>query len=870
MTAGGRLIDSCEMTSSSRVVVDEDEPLDDVEMPEFAARRVTIRTDRDFTDDFRTVDLLGRGKFGEVKRCVERSTGREFAAKFIATPRPQDRKDVEHEIDMMRRLHHRRLVQLYEAFQSDREMCLVIEIIYGGELFDRAISEDFLLTEKACVCIIRQICEGLEFIHGQNIIHLDMKPENILCLSKTGNRVKIIDFGLARLYNPDVDARVLFGTPEFMAPEVVQYEPIHFATDMWSIGVICYVLLSGLSPFMGDDDTETLGNVIRGRYSFDFSEFDHVSTDARDIISRLLVTDKRKRLTATQCLKHPWLKRISRQPSPTLQQTKMQLKRYVYRRRWKKVIHAVVSLKRMGFDITTVARSSPNNVERDKSHLSVDANTNVHLAMLNSRSVSIPKSTSTNVVDNLISGLPGRACAVEAVGKGHVTNATTDVQRLPSRITRDDVENASNMRQHYRQQKHDETLSSKLPQRLQAVAFTSAAPATSNNHFIDTQSDCHHSHGDQANSLLSANAGKNSPMENNQVTTAGGHLHPGQLQQQPLRLEKRNMQPFSCSNTIVWTDKNQQADGEQFFYHQQRQKQQEQVVGLLQSVNHPCAVRPVSTEHGRVAGDQFVNDSLKLSRHHRQGNYHSRQQQLLQPEVETPNAQPPLSRPDGANTVEKGPPIDQQLLRHRHRNQPQHQERQKDVTRHNYTSLMTTMSSADFAHTTAGDTTLPRTRVQSSRRVPPTVPPSTNFLFPTHNNPVLRTATVSDGPPVERNSVTLLRGQIDRSNFHISTLPRVKLQTTNGDVPQGRTILSIPAGRVPLLNGLSHRSQGHHPAPPGSKSSRDRFQFFSRNELAAAAAAAQVMKNSSSGSSGAAQKQNSESKTNWFRRVLFK
>lgn len=89
---------------------------------------------------------------------------------------------------------------------------------------------------------MRQICEGMEFIHKQNILHLDMKPENILCLTKTGNRIKIIDFGLARKFDPEKKLQVLFGTPEFVAPEVVNFDRIGYETDMWSIGVICYVM----------------------------------------------------------------------------------------------------------------------------------------------------------------------------------------------------------------------------------------------------------------------------------------------------------------------------------------------------------------------------------------------------------------------------------------------------------------------------------------------------------------------------------------------------------------------------------------------------------------------------------------------------
>jgi len=470
-----------------------------------------------------------------------------------------------------------------------------------------------------------------------------------------------------------------------------------------------------------------------------------------------------------------------------------------------------------------------------------------------------------------------------------VTNVTTDAQRLWSRITRADVENASEMRQH-QQQQHDEALDSKPPYCSQAITFTSVAPPSANSHSLYSQFYCHRqgndqSHHEQQNLLLFANAGEISSMENTRMIVAGDHHHhpaqqqQQQQQQQPITLEQLNTQPFSCSNTTASTERCQPADEQLFYHHHQQhqhqrrqQKNHEQVDRLqnlqLRSVNYSDAVRPVLTEKSRMADEQFGNNySLERSRHHRQRNYHNRQQQLQQ-QLGVVNVQPPLSC---SNSAEKGPTIDQQLLRHHHRHkQPlQHKERQQNASANNYNSLMTMSSSSGFAHTTVGDTTLPRTRIQSTRRGPPP-PPPTGFLPPTQSNPLLRTATVSDGPPMAGETVTLLRGQVDGNNFHISTLPRVKLHTTNGNLPQGRTILSIPARPVQPINGLAHRSQSHRPATLEPKSSRDRFQFFSRNELAAAAAAGQAMNNSSAAGSSCAQKRTAESKTNWFRRVLFK
>ncbi|KAM7344200.1 spaghetti-squash activator isoform 2-T2 [Cochliomyia hominivorax] len=154
----------------------------------------------------------------------------------------------------------------------------------------------------------------MEFIHRNNILHLDLKPENILCLTQEGNRIKIIDFGLARKFDPDKKLQILFGTPEFVAPEVVNFDSISYATDMWSVGVITYVLISGLSPFMGETDIETMANVTIAKYDFEDESFANVSPEGIDFISKLLVKDLSTRMTAAQCLKHKWLQRRPKSP----------------------------------------------------------------------------------------------------------------------------------------------------------------------------------------------------------------------------------------------------------------------------------------------------------------------------------------------------------------------------------------------------------------------------------------------------------------------------------------------------------------------------------------------------------------------------
>nr|XP_024215514.1 LOW QUALITY PROTEIN: probable serine/threonine-protein kinase fhkE [Halyomorpha halys] len=312
------------------IKVDESDPVGEME-PSFPYRDVTIKRGVEMKQFYDLEGEIGRGKFGTVYKCREKGTNLVLAAKFVGIARRQDRRNVEREVEIMRTLQHPRLIQLYDAFETDNVMCVVLELIEGGELFERVIDDDFILTEKACTVFMRQICEGVNFIHQNNIIHLDLKPENILCLTKTGNRIKIIDFGLARKYEPDKKLQVLFGTPEFVAPEVVNFDQISCATDMWSVGVICYVLLSGLSPFMGETDVETMANVTIARYDFDDESFEEISTDAKDFIGKLLLKEKEARLTAGECLSHPWLRRKIPPPPPLLESSKEKLKLYVDR-----------------------------------------------------------------------------------------------------------------------------------------------------------------------------------------------------------------------------------------------------------------------------------------------------------------------------------------------------------------------------------------------------------------------------------------------------------------------------------------------------------------------------------------------------------
>lgn len=295
-----------------------------------------------------TKEMLGGGKFGEVRTCTERGTGLKLAAKIIKKQNPKDKEMALLEIEVMNQLNHQNLIQLYEAIETPREIVLFMEFVEGGELFERIIDEDYHLTEVDCMVFVRQICDGITFMHQMRVLHLDLKPENILCVASTGHMVKIIDFGLARRYNPREKLKVNFGTPEFLSPEVVNYDQVSYSTDMWSLGVITYMLLSGLSPFLGDNDAETLNNVLAAGWYFDEEAFEGISDEAKDFVSNLIIKQKSARMSAARCLQHPWLNGLAEKAKRCNRRLKSQvlLRKYVMRRRWKKNFIGVCAANR--------------------------------------------------------------------------------------------------------------------------------------------------------------------------------------------------------------------------------------------------------------------------------------------------------------------------------------------------------------------------------------------------------------------------------------------------------------------------------------------------------------------------------------------
>ncbi|XP_077174070.1 death-associated protein kinase 2 isoform X2 [Paroedura picta] len=265
-------------------------------------------------DIYEIGEELGSGQFAIVRKCREKSTGAEYAAKFIkkrqsrASRRGVRREEIEREVRILQQILHTNIIQLHDVYENKTDVVLILELVSGGELFDFLAQKESLSEEEATQ-FIKQILDGVSYLHTKKIAHFDLKPENIMLLDKTIPipHIKLIDFGLAHEIEDGVEFKNIFGTPEFVAPEIVNYEPLGLPADMWSVGVITYILLSGASPFLGETKQETLANITAVNYDFDEEFFSHTSDLAKDFIQKLLVKDTRKRLAIQEALTHPWI-----------------------------------------------------------------------------------------------------------------------------------------------------------------------------------------------------------------------------------------------------------------------------------------------------------------------------------------------------------------------------------------------------------------------------------------------------------------------------------------------------------------------------------------------------------------------------------
>ncbi|KAK2911778.1 hypothetical protein Q8A67_003911 [Cirrhinus molitorella] len=341
---------------------------------------MTVFNQENVEDYYEIGDELGSGQFAVVKKCRHKNTGVEYAAKFIKKRRSKSSRrgvakdDIEREVSILKEIQHPNVITLHDVFENKNEVILILELVAGGELFD-FLAEKESLSEEEATEFLKQILDGVSYLHSKQIAHFDLKPENIMLLNRSvpHPRIKLIDFGLAHKIDFGNDFKNIFGTPEFVAPEVVNYEPLGLEADMWSIGVITYILLSGASPFLGENKQETLANVSAVDYEFDEEYFSNTSALAKDFIKRLLLKDPKKRMTILDSLQHPWIKPKDTQQALSRKESAVNMekfKKFAARRKWKQSVRLISLCNRLSRSFLSrsnmsVARSDDTLDEED-------------------------------------------------------------------------------------------------------------------------------------------------------------------------------------------------------------------------------------------------------------------------------------------------------------------------------------------------------------------------------------------------------------------------------------------------------------------------------------------------------------------------
>ncbi|XP_019057833.1 PREDICTED: calcium-dependent protein kinase 34 isoform X2 [Tarenaya hassleriana] len=307
---------------------------------------------------------LGRGQFGVTHLCTHKATGHQFACKTIAKRKlvnKEDIEDVRREVQIMHHLTGQpNIVELKGAYEDKHSVHLVMELCAGGELFDRIIAKGHY-SERAAASLLRTIVQIVHTCHSMGVIHRDLKPENFLLLNKDENSpLKATDFGLSVFYKPGEVFKDIVGSAYYIAPEVLRrkYGP---EADIWSVGVMLYILLSGVPPFWAGKDSVPFtfmrsrylliesengifNAILRGQIDFSSDPWPVISPQAKDLVRKMLNSDPKQRLTAAQVLNHPWIKEDGEAPDVPLDNAVMsRLKQFKAMNKFKKVALRVIA-----------------------------------------------------------------------------------------------------------------------------------------------------------------------------------------------------------------------------------------------------------------------------------------------------------------------------------------------------------------------------------------------------------------------------------------------------------------------------------------------------------------------------------------------
>eukprot|EP00013_Stygamoeba_regulata_P026867 CAMPEP_0177655894 /NCGR_PEP_ID=MMETSP0447-20121125/15240_1 /TAXON_ID=0 /ORGANISM="Stygamoeba regulata, Strain BSH-02190019" /LENGTH=296 /DNA_ID=CAMNT_0019159903 /DNA_START=29 /DNA_END=919 /DNA_ORIENTATION=+ len=273
-------------------------------------------------------DELGRGAFSVVKNCMRKADKKRFAVKMIEKKNVGQEMDrLATEIQILKKVKHPNIISLEDIFESNEMLYIVTELVTGGELFDKIV-EKGSYTEKEAAILVAKMISAIDYLHSNNIVHRDLKPENLLLKSpEDDSEVKLADFGLSKIVGTQVMMQTACGTPGYVAPEVLSATGYDKEVDLWSIGVITYILLCGFPPFYNDSLPDLFEQIMKAEYDFPEEYWSEVSEDAKDFIRRLLQVDPTARMTTKEASAHSWLQ--GHAPSTALGGVKDQMKKFV-------------------------------------------------------------------------------------------------------------------------------------------------------------------------------------------------------------------------------------------------------------------------------------------------------------------------------------------------------------------------------------------------------------------------------------------------------------------------------------------------------------------------------------------------------------
>ncbi|KAM9846198.1 calcium/calmodulin-dependent protein kinase type 1D [Aulostomus maculatus] len=293
-------------------------------------------------------EVLGTGAFSEVVLAQEKLTGRMFAVKCIPKKALKGKESsIENEIAVLRKIKHENIVALEDIYESPDHLYLIMQLVSGGELFDRIVEKGFY-TEKDASTLIRQVLDAVNYLHKMGIVHRDLKPENLLYFNpQDGSKIMISDFGLSKMEGSGDVMSTACGTPGYVAPEVLAQKPYSKAVDCWSIGVIAYILLCGYPPFYDENDSKLFEQILKADYEFDAPYWDDISDSAKDFISSLMEKDPTKRFTCEQALRHPWIAGDTALCKNIHESVSRQIKKNFAKSKWRQAFNATAVVRHM-------------------------------------------------------------------------------------------------------------------------------------------------------------------------------------------------------------------------------------------------------------------------------------------------------------------------------------------------------------------------------------------------------------------------------------------------------------------------------------------------------------------------------------------